>query len=379
MTILLISTTRRHTPTNEISGKLITFDLDTQSVIKETTIVEPPFRHLNPNPRGGIRGLKGISVFGDRLAVANSSSIFLYDRNWHKLTVIEHPSLAGIHDIFFTGDSVWVSSARNDLIANVDLNGKMLDLIDLRSVEAYRSAFKNLPEPLQTKEGIYAGGINFRDPTTHDEAAADSAHVNSVIIGQDNALYFSAGLIRRSEHLGVLKWKNMLARWGMLKPALKVNDLIISTFLKRKKKNKNETVASPFSGKSLLLRRTSDGIIGSLLQIPGVSVPSHSIRQLDETKVAYLKTFSGELLIYNLESGTIDRSFKAGEKFLRGLTKLDDKLLIAGDGNDIVIIDPQNERVVARYQISEDINENVFDILKLPDGFDLPPDDFNDR
>lgn len=379
MTKLLISTTRRHTPVNEISGRLITFDLDSKEVVKTTTIIEPPFRELNPNPRGGIRGLKGISVVGERLAIANSSSIFVYDKDWQLRHTIEHPSLAGIHDIFFTGDSLWVSSARNDVIANIDLNGKINDLIDVRSLDNYRSAFPDLPKKLQSYDEFVRGAINFRDPTTHDESAADSAHVNSVIISDDGELYFSAGLVRRSSHLGALRWKNMLARVGLLKPALMFNDLIISTLLKRKKKNKNETVASPFSGKSLFLRRSQNGEISTLLQLGGVSVPSHSIRQLDAEHFAYLKTFSGELLLFGREKNAIEKTIRVGEKFLRGLAKLDKDLLVAGDGNDIVLVDPRTQKVLSRHQISEDVNENVFDILTLPAGFSLPPNDFNNQ
>lgn len=377
MTILLISTTRRHTPANEISGKLISFDLAAKAVIRESEIIEPPFRDLNPNPRGGIRGLKGISVSGELLAIANSSSIFVYDRIWNLVANIEHPSIAGIHDIFFSGDEIWVSSARNDVIARIDLSGTIRELIDIRTLGAYKNASAKSSTSMQSKADFISGKINFRDPTTHDEAGADSAHVNSVYLGADGNLYFSCGLIRSTDHIRLVRWKSMLARFGILNPILKLNDFVISKIVQKAKKNKNETIAKPFSGKSLFLKKTKDGEVIKILELTGVSVPSHSIRYLSGDEFAYLKTNEGTILILEGSTGKLRNQFKVGNNFLRGFTKLNDDICVAGDGNEIVVLNFGTGEIISRHEISTDKNENVFDIFVLPDGFSLPPVNFN--
>jgi hypothetical protein len=59
---ILVSTDRRHTPSDQPSGHLAVYDLESQKVERNCEIIEPPYRDVDPNPRGGLRGLKGISI-----------------------------------------------------------------------------------------------------------------------------------------------------------------------------------------------------------------------------------------------------------------------------------------------------------------------------
>jgi len=56
MTILLVSTIRRHIPYTEPSGFLYTIDLKQERILRRCHIIEPAFREVDNNPRGGLRG-----------------------------------------------------------------------------------------------------------------------------------------------------------------------------------------------------------------------------------------------------------------------------------------------------------------------------------
>ena len=98
-TRFLISTVRRHTPPEEPSGYIYLVDYAARQVVQRCSIIEPAFREEDDNPRGGMRGGKGISVRPDQIALANFSRIVRYDPQWNILGEISHPSCAGIHDI----------------------------------------------------------------------------------------------------------------------------------------------------------------------------------------------------------------------------------------------------------------------------------------
>ena len=126
MTRLIVSTVRRHTPSNEPSGYIYAVDWDARQILRRCSIVEPAYREVDDNPRGGMRGSKGIAARPDQIALANYSMIFRYDPQWNLLGVITHPSCAGIHDILYDGITLWAASARTDMLVQFDLQGNLL-------------------------------------------------------------------------------------------------------------------------------------------------------------------------------------------------------------------------------------------------------------
>ncbi|MCJ7661096.1 MAG: hypothetical protein MUO67_18260, partial [Anaerolineales bacterium] len=116
MTALLVSTVRRHTSATDPSGYLYVVDLDRKRAIQRSTIIEPPYHEFDTNLRGGMRGCKGIAIREDQVVISNYSVIFRYDPEWNLLGTFTHPSCAGVHDIMFQGETLWVTSARTDIL-----------------------------------------------------------------------------------------------------------------------------------------------------------------------------------------------------------------------------------------------------------------------
>ena len=175
-------------------------------------MIEPPYREENPNPRGGLRGLKGISIQGNRVAIANASTIFVYDELWKPVASFFHPSCASIHDIVLDNNKIWISSARNDLLCCLDFEGRMLQSYDVRTFSQILNNPKWKPKPFLTSDQIKSGAIDFRDPRTHDEIFCDTAHVNGLSTLPNGDLLLSCGLLKKQTHLRLLYIKNWLIR-----------------------------------------------------------------------------------------------------------------------------------------------------------------------
>src|SRR5262245_34773275 len=125
MATILVTTTHRHCRPGEPSGFVYTVDAEAWRLSGSCPVIEPPHLQADPNPRGGMRGAKGIAVVGDTLFLANASVVYRFDSSWNVLSTISHPSCAYIHDIVWHDDSLWVASCCNDLVFRFDGGGRI--------------------------------------------------------------------------------------------------------------------------------------------------------------------------------------------------------------------------------------------------------------
>src|SRR4051794_21297148 len=99
MELVLVTTTHRHCRPGQPSGYLYTVDLARRQVVGQCPMIEPPHIEADPNPRGGMRGAKGIALHGDEVYLANASAIYRFNASWEITGCISHPSCASIHDL----------------------------------------------------------------------------------------------------------------------------------------------------------------------------------------------------------------------------------------------------------------------------------------
>jgi hypothetical protein len=376
MTILLISTSRRHTPVDQPSGHIMVMDLEKREIIRRCEIIEPPYRVENPNPRGGLRGSKGISVAGNRIAIANASTIFLYDEEWTPITYFYHPSCAGVHDIVLDGETVWVTSARNDILCQLDFTGKMLNYYDTRTFASILTDPKWKPPVFLTREQILNGTIDFRDPRTHDEVFADASHANSLAKMANGDLLLSCGLLKKQGHLRLLYLKNWMIRAHLWEHFESVNRFFRKKLFKMENRHVGELVVQPAKGSSAIFRVGKNNQVTKCLTLPDATAPSHSVRALKDGSAIYLKTTNGELIHFNPENGEIYAVDQVGGQFLRGATELEDGTLILGDNNKLIHYDLKKHQPIFSLLASPDDMEAIFDFAVLPVNFTLPPESF---
>jgi len=375
---ILISTSCRYKPYDQPSGHLFVFDLDKQKIIRQSEIIEPPYREVDPNPRGGFRGLKGISIDGHRLAIANASTVFVYDHLWNPITYMWHPRCAGIHDIELINDTVWVTSSRNDLMICLDFNGEIIDYYNLRESTPVKMTLTRQMKSLLRDEQIINGHWDFRDPRTHDMAITDSLHINSMSFLDNGDLLVSCGLFRVIKDRKLHEINNYLKKNPLTRSVPKIYHKIKGTNKDDHRKNFEAMPISFNESTSLLLRISKEGRHSNSLKLTGCRFPSHSIRILHDNSAIYLNTSSGHILHFNPVTDQLYSSTHIGKTFLRGARQLPDNTLLIGDNNEMIHYDMNGKQIISRTLICKDKSEAIFDINILPEDFGLPPLSFSE-
>lgn len=378
MSRFLITTTIRSAEIDQPSGYVYVFDLETEKAISRSSVIEPGFRKVDPNPRGGLRGGKGIAICGDQLFLANSAAVFRFDRHWNFITGITHPSCSGIHDIAIDSDQqLWVTSSRNDLLFKFDLEGNLLSFINFRINPMLRDTLAWRPKKQLSNQDIIAGRIDFRDPRTHVLTDYDRAHVNSITIHQDGSLLISLGLVSRKSYAVLMKVKDQLIRWGLWSDLVKINQRIIKRYSIRKDLD-SDLVIQPAKGKSVIVRLHPDQVLTTSLVLNKISVPSHSVISISDTAGIYLNTSSGEVIEFDLHAREIISAAKISRNFLRGIVKINNSQVLIGAQNSLLVFDTKQRQVVKEILLTKDDREAIFAIHHFPEFFSMPPASLED-
>ena len=376
MTTLIVSTVRRHTPSDEPSGYIHAVDLEKSQVVQRSNIIEPAYREVDDNPRGGMRGSKGITLREGQIALSNFSMVFRYDPQWNLLGVISHPSCAGIHDILFDENSLWVTSARTDTLMHFDLDGNLMDQVYIRGDRSILKSLDWRVPVLLNDDDIRSGRIDFRDPRSHEKESYDRAHLNSICVLPDGDVLVSLGFVFGMEFANLLRLKIFLVKMGIWSPLMAINNQLRNWVGKKDKNTDKTLIVHPAQAKSAIVRISSNGNHEICFSLPGMTAPSHSLLSMSDGTAVYLNTTDGSLVHFNTGSGDILSSTKITDGFLRGVTKLSEETLIVGSKGELMVFDLPNRRVEKRIRISDDSHEAVYDVKVLPPEYLLPPLDF---
>ena len=353
----LVTTVVRHTNPDQTSGYLYLVDLEAGAVRRKIEAPENTRRAEDSNPRGGLRGLRGLTVWGDRVVVANTERLLVYDPHWRSVADLSHPLMGGIHDCLATEEGIWVASTSADLVVKLGWDGELLDVWEWRLDRALVRGlgFRRVP-PVDRRR-------DYRDPESMRRGVPNLVHLNGLGRSGDGILVSlgrvqSVAAFRRYRLRGVL---------GALATALGV----------KRRKRPRPTVRPrevPGSSSALVLVRP-DGISELLSRARQISVPNHNVHQ------------EGEVLVYNDSNGSrlVGHSRAGGElaveipgdpSFVRGLAPLGGLEFLVGNQEPLALyrVDLAAQRVVDRILLGGVEHESTYGICLLPDSFDDPPE-----
>ncbi len=280
-------------------------------------------RALDPNPRGGMRGGRGIAVRDEEVFVANFDTVYRYDRAGGFTSFVSHPSCADIHEIAFKGEHLWVTSTRNDLLLVFDKDANLVGHYNAREWSCVRERLGwHAPDYLDDR-CILSGRIDFRNPATHDKALYDGAHVNSVCVCPDGEVLVAMGLV-------------------VITPET------------------NE-------GKAAVVR-LRDGVSPEAIHVQkDTTVAIHNLLIQPDGTLLFLDTGAGALVRLNRDTGALLSRRAFPSRYLRGLHRFDDGRLAVGDQNSILVYDPAVPSPCARISISDNPRESVHSIAAIID------------
>ena len=181
-------------------GKVYLLDLESE---KSEEVIDWRDKTINWQGRGGNRGLRGIVYYEDKVLIAASRRVIVYDKNFNQVSEIENPYLASIHEISIEKDILAMSSTEYDSVVLYDLKNECF----LKSY-CFRAKPKSLVDRffrsllgkyLYKKTLLSENQFNFFefDPMTDDgPVKKDTTHLNS-IYSEDGYTYFCGAFIDR--------------------------------------------------------------------------------------------------------------------------------------------------------------------------------------
>jgi hypothetical protein len=366
MSRLAVTTQVRHAGQAEYSGYLRILDLERGANLYTAPIPDSAYRSEDPNPRGGLRGAKGMSVHGDRFVVANADRVFVFDRSWRLVRDFSHPILGSIHDLHVEADAIWVTSVNSDLLVRFDWEGDLVDWWSWRSDPRLLAAFgfRSVPRVDTT--------LDFRRPAVMQGGVHNIVHLNGVTRGREGLLLsfgrvLSPATVRRRRLKAVAG--RLAARVGFSKPAPTRPTPVPTNLLP----GSSAAIVSLTDEAGPLV----DARARLLLLVPDVVVPNHNVIE-DGALLVYNDSNAGRVVAYDTRAGS-ERTAVAvpgSPSFARGLARLDDGTYAAGSQAPLAVhvVDLERGEVVRSLPMEGGETESVYGICPLPDDFSTPAD-----
>jgi hypothetical protein len=310
------------------SGYLRVVDLDTGVVLLTTPMAESLFRAHDPNPRGGQRGGRGLSVHGGRLVVANAERIFVLDTSWRLVDELSHPLAADIHDVLAEERGIWVASTACDGLVLLGWDGTLKHVWTYRD---HRKLVKDLGLPRSALEP-FQRDFDYRDPRYRVDGC-NSVHLNSVAPDGDGLLV----MFGRMEGLTEETWQNL----------------------------SSVVVRVSGKGKGTILCR-SDGLV----------VPNHNVAREGEL-ILFNDSNASRLVAYDpaMREERLSIEIPGSPPYARGLSRVGPNRWLVGSQSPLAVyaIDLERGETVREYPFESSKNESVYAIAVLPDEFAEPP------
>ncbi len=359
MTLVAVTSQVRFAGQAIYSGFFRVLDLDTGETIVTEPVPESPWRSVDPNPRGGLRGAKGISVCGERMIVGNSDTIFVLDPRWRISSSFTHPFAGSLHDVLAEDDAIWITCTNADLLLKVDWEGNELGRWSWRTDGGLLRAFgfRSLP--------AFEPRIDYRDPKDLQGGVHNVVHLNG-IARSDEGLLLSFGRVLspaevRRRRLRAVAGR-VAGRFGVTRPFPTKPVPVPTTFL-------------PGSSSAVVLLRELEAPAEVLVHVKDVVVPNHNVLAVED-RIVYADSNGSRVVSVDRATGAERAAVTVpGEPaFARGLARLERDTYLVGSQRPLAVhaVDLARGDVVASYPLEGGDTETVYAVALVPPTFTRP-------
>ena len=322
---------------DQVSANLRVLDLESGRVTFVTPVPESVWRADDPNPRGGVRGARGVSTHGGRLVLANSERLFLFDTSWRLTRQVTHPLMGGVHDVLAEERGIWLTCAACDLLLLVSWEGELEGLWTLRD---HPHLVRELALPRLRGLDL---NLDYRDPRLVPDSSSNRIHLNAVARSPDGLL-LSFGRFVPVE-------KRLFGRPRPVRPG----------------------------ASALVVLDDREGIRSApatvLHRAEGAASPNHNVAR-DEELLLYNDSNRDRLVAVDRRTGREQASIAipGDPAFARGLAPAGPGRWLVGSQAPaaVSLVDLEREEVTATFPLDGHENETVYAIAELPDEFADP-------
>jgi hypothetical protein len=359
MTLVAVTSQVRFAGEAIYSGFFRVVDLETGETLITEPVPESPWRSVDPNPRGGLRGAKGISVCGERMVVGNSDTIFVLDPQWRITGSFTHPFMGSLHDVLAEEDAIWITCTNGDLLLKVDWEGNELDRWSWRTrPELLRAfGFKSLP--------AFDPDVDYRDPIGLQGGVHNVVHLNGVD-RTDEGLLLSFGRVLAAAEVRRRRFRavpgRVAARFGITRPFPTRPVPVPTTFL-------------PGSSSAIVLLRDLAAPAEVLVRVRDVVVPNHNVLGVADA-IIYADSNGSRVVAVDRGSGEerVSVAVPGEPAFARGLVQVDENVYLVGSQRPLAFhaVDLVRGEVVASYELDGGETETVYAVALVPPSFARP-------
>jgi hypothetical protein len=359
--LLLFTSVIRAAALGEPSGIVGVLDFERREVVLRSPVPESRHRAYEPNPRGGVRGARGVAAAGDRAVVASSDRLLVFDSDWTLVSELSHPWLGGIHDIALDPDGIWVTCANADLVVKVGPDGEILDRWSWRDDPRLAAELGHPSAPR------FRPDLDYRDPRTLQGGVHNIAHVNGVARGEGSLLVSLGRILPPRE----VARRRVRAIPGRLASRLGV--------VRGERPPAPKVPVSAVAGSAFAIVEVPDDRElrpRVLLRERPVSVPNHNVL-VHGGDVVYNDSNGDRVVAWDVDGRRVRAAVSIpGERaFARGLARLDDGRYLVGSQRpaQLHVVDLDAGEVVESIDLGGDPREAVYAVCVVPSPFEAPP------
>jgi hypothetical protein len=319
------------------TGYIYDVDWAAQRVERRLPVPDPSFPQADDNPRGGVRGGRGVAVTRGGIIVANCDTLYRYDDSWNVVDSLSNPLFVGMHEIDWDGQHLWIAATGLDAVLKTTLEGHVEVAWDPHADETLdRFALMPRPHPID-------GSVDYRK---REAPLLDQCHLNGVV-RRDGDLIVNCGLVRQRRPLVARTVRRVRAKLG-------VEDR--GAWAKR-------------LGRSLILRVNATSNAKLLLEMELHAFPTHNGQLIDESLLIVNDSRDNTLRVYDLVDGSPRErpQLTIPGTWLRGLEPTGDgRVLVGSAPASLMLVDVRKGVVEGSIELSSDANEAVHGLAVVP-------------
>jgi hemin uptake protein HemP len=316
-------------------GEFALVDWEAKTLRAKSAVSPTAANELDPNPRGGARGGRGMWVTDTFVYAVSETRITVFDHELREVRFVSNDLLRGAHEVFMEHPgALWVASTHFDAAVEFDLS----------SGERIRS-YRPCDNPrLQKALGLAApppgdmiGQARSRVGIQLESAAEGHLHLNAVATwnGELHALLAKVGVIVNLERGEVVVTDDMLHHG---------HNLVVS-------------------GDHLFTTSTKHRAISEFELPTGRLVRSLKLREFDWVRSLEAKAMRRRGLLRRSPDPRVAKPL-----FARGLQVLGDTVYVGLSPASILKIDWSRGELLDTYQYSRDVYQAVHGLQVVPDS-----------
>jgi hypothetical protein len=321
------------------TGYIYDIDWEAGSVTRKLPMPEPLYPESDDNPRGGVRGGRGVAATRHGVVVANYDTLHRYDDDWNVLDVLSHPLFVGLHEIDWDGSHLWATATAIDAVLKVSVDGQVDVAWDPHLQPTARHfGLRSRPHPID-------GSLDYR---RREAPLVDLCHVNGVTRRGDTTIV-NCGLVRKP--------KPHLARLADRVEDRTRRALGMPGGVPKRRR----------TGRSVVVQLNGSAEPEVLISLEGHDFPTHNGQLIDDRRIGLNDSTHNTLRVFGVADGREQAAIEVPGAWLRGLEPIDsDRLLVGTAPATVALVDLEAKVVEKCMKLSDDPNEAVHGLAVCP-------------